>query len=189
MLRQVSSPVLQVIQQIREAAHQATVSAVVDGVLSAGDQLQAEQRRSRTAASGTTVQPRQARGEQARSSARVVRGMTGLRPMATAPRSEGVGDDKVMRLAARLRELIHLAEHKNRRDEARQGVRMAEDSASARAEGQGAPSQSEGGDGKKRQIDIDALAQEVLGLVQGELEGRRQRRPDNTGDDVFDVWW
>ena len=43
--------------------------------------------------------------------------------------------DKVTKLAKRLEDLILLAEN-NQRDEARQGVRMAEDSADAVEEGQ-----------------------------------------------------
>lgn len=47
---------------------------------------------------------------------------------------DGVGSSSVMKLAGKLKKLIHLAEHARRLDEARAAVRMAEESAEARAE-------------------------------------------------------
>ena len=171
-LSRMPSPVIQVIQQLRKesaAAEQASA------------QPAAQTERQMTAATTRTARsPRKAR-----STARVVRGVTGLRSISTAQGVQGVGDDRVMKLAKKLRELIHLAEHQGR-DAARQGVRMAEDSAAARAEGQSSPSQPEGG-GNKRQIDIDALGREVLEEVQRLTEMRRERSLDGSQD--HDFWW
>lgn len=171
-LSRMPSPVIQVIQQLRRE------SAAVESSAAAAA---APTSRQATAATTRTVRsPRKAR-----SSARVVRGFTGLRPISTAQGGAGVGEDKVMKLAKRLRNLIHLAENQGR-DVARQGVRMAEDSASARAEGQSAPTQPDGG-GNKRQIDIDALGREVLEEVQRMTEMRRER--NLTGGQEQDMWW
>jgi hypothetical protein len=62
---------------------------------------------------------------------------------------------------------------------------MAEDSAAAKAEGQGALAGSEGG--SERQVDIDALGREVLSAVTRELEMRRERRMEE--GDERDFWW
>ncbi|MFT5679337.1 MAG: hypothetical protein ACI8RZ_000241 [Myxococcota bacterium] len=173
-LTRMPSPVIQVIQQLRrESAKVEASSSSAGPAAPSGRQM--------TAATTRTVRsPRKAR-----SSARVVRGFTGLRPLSTAQGGAGVGDGRVMKLAKRLRDLIHLAEHQGR-DTARQGVRMAEDSSSARSEGQSSPTQPEGG-GNKRQIDIDALGREVLEEVQRMGELRRERSLDGGGDQ--DSWW
>ena len=171
-LSRMPSPVIQVIQQLRKE------SAAVE---QASAQPAAQAERQMTAATTRTVRsPRKAR-----STARVVRGFTGLRAISTAQGASGVGDDRVMKLAKKLRDLIHLAEHQGR-DAARQGVRMAEDSAAARSEGQASPSQPEGG-ANKRQIDIDALGREVLEEVQRLSEMRRERSLDGSQDQEF--WW
>ena len=62
---------------------------------------------------------------------------------------------------------------------------MAENSAAAKGEGQGAV----GGEAKTResQADIDALGREVLGAVTRELEMRRERRMEEA--DERDFWW
>jgi hypothetical protein len=174
VMRHMSSPVLQVIQQIRSEAHRSSepaqpVHKTVTATASGGGPRKAMRR------GGAQPQMQQ-----------IARGMTGLRTMASAPSSAGVGEDKVSKLARRLRELIHLAEVKNRRDDARQGVRMAEDSAGARSEGQSAPSQPDGGPGNQ-QVDIDALSREVMSLVQREMALQKERRID--GGDSGDIWW
>jgi len=174
-VRHLSSPVLQVIQQIRAEAYKAGTE----------DAVPAQKTITATASGGGPRKAMRRGGAQPRMQ-QIARGMTGLRTMASAPSSDGVGEDKVSKLARRLRDLIHLAEVKDRRDEARQGVRMAEDSASARAEGQSAPTQAEGG-GNKEQVDIDALSREVLDCVQRETQLRSERRID--GGDTGDFWW
>jgi hypothetical protein len=173
-MRHMSSPVLQVIEQIRAEAHRAAAPEVVS--------------QSTVTATASGGGPRKAmrRGGPQPRMQQLARGMTGLRAVASAPSSEGVGEDKVSRLARRLRDLIHLAEVKNRRDDARQGVRMAEDSATARAEGQSSPTQSEGGDNME-QVDIDSLSREVQEKVQREQDLQRERRID--GGDSGDFWW
>jgi hypothetical protein len=171
-LSRMPSPVIQVIQQLRKE------SAAVE---QASQPQSSQSERQMTAATTRTVRgPRKAR-----SSARVVRGFTGLRPISTAQSASGVGDARVMKLAKKLRNLIHLAEHQGR-DAARQGVRMAEDSSAARAEGQASPTDPDGG-GAKRQIDIDALGREVLEEVQRLTEMRRERSLDGSKDQEF--WW
>jgi len=96
---------------------------------------------------------------------------------------DGLGADRLMKLVRKLQQLVFLAD--SQRDAAMRQVRLAEDSASARAEGQAAPTQS--GDSKSHQVDIEALSQEVLQHVQRELESRSERRqeePDNRSP-----WW
>ncbi len=90
---------------------------------------------------------------------------------------------KVSALAQRLQQLINIAE--TNRDSARGEVRMAEDSAGARAEGSAAPSAE--GSTHDASVDVDALAQEVTDAVTRELEMRQERRledPSGRG-----IWW
>jgi hypothetical protein len=102
-----------------------------------------------------------------------------------ARRSTGIGDDRVMKLARKLESLVHLAEGIGDRDAARRQVRMAEDSAAAKAEGQGGIGATEAGN-RGRQLDIEALGREVLEMVNRELETRRERRQE---DPDGHVWW
>ena len=95
------------------------------------------------------------------------------------------GDDKLSKLVRRLQDLIHLAEDQNRLAAARKEVRMAEDSAQARAEGQGAPGSAVENTAVQQQ-DIEALGREVLDAVAKELELRRARRMEDADDSV---WW
>jgi hypothetical protein len=90
-----------------------------------------------------------------------------------------------MKLARKLSQLVHLAETQHRREDARRQVRMAEDTPSARAEGQAAPSQPDSA--STDQVDLDALGREVLEAVMRELEMRRERRQDDPDD--RQVWW
>lgn len=96
---------------------------------------------------------------------------------------EGVGQNKITKLAAKLQQLILLAENQQR-DAARRQVRMAEDNSHARAEGQGAPS-SPGSTGN-RQVDLEALAHEVTEAVLQEIEQRRARRQEDSNEHI---WW
>ncbi len=104
-------------------------------------------------------------------------------PSASAKSSQGVGAGNVMKLANRLRGLIHLAENERRLRDAQSQVRMAEDTDSARAEG-GAGA-SEGAEDKEK-VDIKALQQEVLEGVLSELERLQSRREDPDGRSK---WW
>ena len=92
--------------------------------------------------------------------------------------------DNVSKLAKRLQDLIAMAENQNRGG-ARQHVRMAEDSAAAKAEGAAAPTQAE--DGRNVSADIDNLAREVTEHVTRELELRRERRQEDP--DGRNIWW
>lgn len=115
----------------------------------------------------------------------VMDGFTGLKPISTAtPSTDGqvAGNDKVSKLAKQLESLVSLAEN-NRRDEAREGVRMAEESHDAIAEGQA------GAKGEERDydVDIDALRQEVMQAFEQEMSIRSLRSFDNSNN--TDPWW
>lgn len=160
-------PVTEVIKQIRTEA----TAQVRDA------QAQVEREQAQAGA------PRTERAASRRASARVIRSMNTLR--GGARKSAGVGPDQVSRLAKKLQGLIHLAEGVGDRDAARRQVRMAEDSAAARAEGQGGDS-TRPDTGLQDQVDIDALSREVLEAVSRELELRRERRQEDS-DGSF--WW
>ncbi len=102
----------------------------------------------------------------------------------TARRAAGA-EDRLSKLVRRLQDLIHLAEDQNRLAEARGQVRLAEDSAEARAEGQ-AHAQGAGPNADAESHDIEALGREVLDAVSKELELRRSRRMED-GDES--PWW
>ena len=112
-------------------------------------------------------------------------GLTGLRPISTAsPSSSGAaaGTDKVNKLTKQLESLVSMAES-NRRDEAREGVRMAEESHDAITEGQAASK----GEERDYAVDIEALRQEVMRAFEQEMSIRSLRsfeNPNNT-----DPWW
>ena len=97
--------------------------------------------------------------------------------------TQGIGADRLMNMVRRLQGLVFLADHQ--RDEALRQVRLAEDSAAARAEGQAAPTQS--GDNRANEVDVDALAQEVMQVVQREMELRSERRQDDPENKL--PWW
>lgn len=105
-----------------------------------------------------------------------------MRASATV-RGAGGADDRVSKLVKRLTDLIHLAETERRLGEAQAQVRMAEDTAAARAEGS-APVGGSSGQGAK--LDIETFAREVLEVVNRELELRRERRTED-GDESN--WW
>lgn len=89
-----------------------------------------------------------------------------------------------MKLANKLMNLIHLAEVERKVQEAQKHVRMAENTADARAEGgAGAGGGETGGD---QNMNIKALQQEVLSSVLRELELNQQRREDPDGRNI---WW
>jgi len=89
-----------------------------------------------------------------------------------------------MGLAKRLQQLIDMAEGQNRSG-ARREVRMAEDSAAARAEGQGASIAEESSEDAT--LDVTALTQEVTEAVQRELEMRQERRLEDPNG--RSIWW
>ena len=119
-----------------------------------------------------------------RTASAVVDGLTGLKPISTSgPSSSGEahGTDKVSKLAKQLESLVSLAEN-NRRDEAREGVRMADDSHDAIAEGQS--------DAKGEERDyavIEALRQEVMRAFEQEMSIRSLRSFENSQN--TDPWW
>jgi hypothetical protein len=63
---------------------------------------------------------------------------------------------------------------------------MAENSAAAKAEGQGAAPGSNKESGKNKQVDIESLITEVVQSVNRELSLRRERRPE---DPDGGSWW
>ena len=115
----------------------------------------------------------------------VADGLTGLKPISmTAPTASGeaAGTDKVSKLAKQLESLVSLAES-NRRDEAREGVRMAEESHDAIAEGQALSK----GEERDNAVDIEALRQEVMRAFEQEMSIRSLRSFENSNN--TDPWW
>jgi hypothetical protein len=108
-----------------------------------------------------------------------------VRPVRSTAVSRGAGgaDDRVSKLVRRLSDLIHLAETERRLAEAQSQVRMAEDTAAARAEGSAPLGQSAAGGSK---LDVETFTREVLEVVNRELELRRERRTED-GDESN--WW
>ncbi|HJN75089.1 MAG TPA: hypothetical protein QGF58_14265 [Myxococcota bacterium] len=160
-------PVVQVIEQIRASAHGADVAERRSGA--------------RRPSSARAVRTGAGR---ARRSARVVSGWTGLKPKATAATSGAIGDDKVSKLAKKLRNLIHLAESSRTGDALREARLAHADRPDSRM--------TEGGDISNAEsaamasVDIEALGREVLEVVVRELELRQERRQeDNDGN----IWW
>ena len=126
---------------------------------------------------------RSAYRQASRSSAQVIKGFKALRPSSSAGAApSGAAANQLSKLSKRLKELIHLAEG-GQRGEARRHVRMAEDSAAARQEGQSAPNSADTVGGQ--QVDVEALGREVLEVVSRELEMRRERRMGESDD----FWW
>jgi hypothetical protein len=80
-----------------------------------------------------------------------------------------------MRLIRRLQQLVHIAETDRRLLEAQRRVRMAEDSAHARAEASAAPGTTDSA-GDAQPIDLDTLGREVLAAVNDKLASRNDRR-------------
>ncbi|MDP2315632.1 MAG: hypothetical protein Q8P41_22220, partial [Pseudomonadota bacterium] len=168
-----SAPVVQVVEQIRQEVRREQAAAETATRASRLDAPSA------TVIRGSSVTP-------VRSTTRVNRG--GVRSVSATARSvaAGSGDDRVTKLVKKLQGLIHLAEAEGRLADARAQVRMAEDSASARAEGQGPVGTSKEPGEKGQKQDIDALGREVLEVVTRELEFRRSRR---TEDHDESSWW
>jgi hypothetical protein len=120
-----------------------------------------------------------------RTASAVLDGFTGLKPISTvSPVESGSSQtsDKVSKLAKQLESLVSLAEN-NRQDEAREGVRMAEDSHDAVTEGQ-ANKKDESAD---HSADIEALRREVLSVFELELSLRSIRSFES--NDKSDPWW
>jgi hypothetical protein len=105
---------------------------------------------------------------------------TGSSSSAGAASGNGVGASRLMKLSNQLLDLIHLAEQ--RRDEAQQMVRMAEDAPNAHASGGGVPQDAAEGEA----VNLRTLQREVLDAVRRELELSRERggRGANAG-----IWW
>ena len=163
-------PVIEVIETIRQEARkdlQQRVDAARRG----------EPRESRQAAAAPEAKGLQSSPSRA-PNVKMVRSLKAAGRKPGARRAAGVGGDRVMKLAQRLESLIHIAEGSGDRDAARRQVRMAEDSAAARAEGQGGAGASGAGN-KSKKLDVEALSLEVLSMVDQELKTRRERRPED----------
>ena len=167
-------PVIQIIEQIQAASA---------GGGDARQSLQDRAREARTSLGGAPQRGGFRRGT--RSTTRVINGWTGLRPGASAATSQSaVGADKVMRLAQKLKSLIHLA----------QGGQVAEAQRHAKLAHADRPDKSieKGGDvgesetAFKQSVDIEALGREVLEVVNRELEVRQERRQE---DNDVNNWW
>jgi hypothetical protein len=97
-----------------------------------------------------------------------------------AHRVQAGQDTRLMKLVRKLQSLIHLAENSHLADAQRQ-VRMAEDSAAARAEGQAPIKEATSSEGK-RKLDIEAFGREVTEIVTKEIEHRRSRRMEDSDE-------
>ena len=89
-----------------------------------------------------------------------------------------------MQLANKLQNLIHLAEVERKLQEAQAQVRMAEDTAIARAEGSESMAAEKGGGAGKS---IAELQREVYARVVEMLELNQLRRQDDPDNDQ--CWW
>jgi hypothetical protein len=168
------APVLKVIEQVREGARQDLEERF----------MAAREAGAESNAGGARSAPTPARTESAQPE--LLKAVRGLKKRQASRRQAGVGDDRVMKLARKLQSLIHLAEGTGDRDEARRHVRMAENSAAAKAEGQGAAPGSNKESGKNKQVDIESLITEVVQSVNRELSLRRERRQE---DPDGGSWW
>jgi hypothetical protein len=171
------APAVQVIQQIREEVREGVRAAAEPVVVTTP-----ETRASRLSAPEATALSPRALAQGGERTTRRIRSSAVRSAEATARRASG-SEDRLSKLVRRLQDLIHLAEDQNRLAEARGQVRMAEDSAQARAEGQSAHETRAPG---AQRVDVDALGREVLDVVTKELELRRSRRMED-GDDS--PWW
>ena len=151
--RNLPAPLAEVVQQIQQQVHQAAKKATL-AAPSARVVAKAHSRGKSDAALPTAA-ARMARGGSGSDSGEVV-------SLAT------------MRLLRRLKQLVHIAESDRRLLEAQRRVRMAEDSAHARAEAASAPGTDAAGDAQP--VDIDTLGREVLAAVNDKLASRNDRR-------------
>jgi hypothetical protein len=164
------------IDQIRREAHR-SLQDIESAQQDATESLQKTNRRQR----GRD----RTRRRTSRTAGAVMDGLTGLKPISTAGSStSGAANtvDKVSKLAKQLESLVSLAES-NQRDEAREGVRMAEESHDAVAEGQALSK----GEERDYAVDIDALRQEVMSAFEQEMSIRSLRSFDNSNN--TDPWW
>jgi hypothetical protein len=111
--------------------------------------------------------------------ARRVRGFQTLRGPG-AKSASGMGEDRVMKLAGKLRSLIHLAEVENRQSEARAQARLSADEAPSTQAAAPVDAPQGASDG-----DVEALIQEIVSAVNREMSLRRERRQE----DSHEPWW
>jgi len=158
------------------------VATLVERIVRIEDGAAAQERRGEAAIDTEGVlSPRRSHGSvrASRLSSRSPSYRTLSRGSAGAGSNAGVGASQTMKLANKLMKLIHLAE-RDRKD-AQSQVRMAEDSAEARAEGRGGKPT---GGRPSEPVSIQALQRDVLEAVLRELELTMVR---NQGDP--DGWW
>ncbi len=112
--------------------------------------------------------------------------MESLARSAARPKDKEVspGADQTMKLAKKLMSLVHLSEAERKVQAARGAVRMAEDSAAAKAEASAGPT---GGEKKVDGGAVKALERQVLEAVLRELELTQQRRLEDP--DGRNIWW
>ncbi len=168
------APVLKVIEQVREGARQDLEARYAAAQEASREAETGGARPASTPRKSTSAQPE------------LLKAVRGLKKRQASRSQAGVGDDRVMKLARKLQSLIHLAEGTGDQNEARRHVRMAENSAAARAEGQGAVPGSNKESTKNKQVDIEALITEVVQSVNRELALRRERRQE---DPDGGSWW
>ncbi len=108
------------------------------------------------------------------------KGPAGITPL--SPGQDGLGATKIMKLANKLMNLIHLAES-NRRKEAQDQVRMARESLDSRVEG---GAKFPGLSVEDHDMNIEALQKSVLDMVLEKIEELDSRREDPDG---HNKWW
>ena len=156
------------IEQIRREAFKSleqSVGQIEDQVLSSQNQAQRKSNISRRVAA-------------------MMGGLKGIKPMSTsvAEAQNVPQNDKVSQLAKQLENLVSMAEN-SKKEDAREEVRMAEDSQTAIQEGQNSDNPQE----KDYTADIEALRQEVLMAYEQEMSLRSLRAFNDSKN--TDIWW
>jgi hypothetical protein len=128
----------------------------------------------RRASQGAPDQPRPSSRAAAAPSAPQQRAQRQIEQVLRSQADSPVVSLSSQRLLRRLQNLVHLAEVDRRRLEAQRKVRMAEDTAHARAQAQATPGSDAAGDAQP--VDLDALQREVFNVVNALHESRTVRR-------------
>jgi hypothetical protein len=167
--RNLPTPVVEVIRQIRATAAQDMVSPRVAA------------QRTADAHHSPSASVMRRRSRKTVSTTRVIRG-GGSPAAASMSAASGLAGGKLKQLASRLQNLIRLVQVENKLSDAQRQVRLAAEGAEASPMESGQPG---GARAAAKAGDLEALKQEVLNSVSRELELRRERgQEDSDGK-----WW
>jgi outer membrane murein-binding lipoprotein Lpp len=171
--RNLPTPVVEVIRQIRATAAQEMISPrlaarrTTDAAHSPSASVLRGRRRARRPPVSTT---------------RVIKSGGSKTASASLSAAGGVSGGKMRQLASRLQSLIRLVQVENRLSDAQRQVRLAAEGAEATSPDQ---TESGGAQSEAKSGDLEALKREVLNSVSRELELRRERgQEDSDGN-----WW